>query len=882
MLARSVSLALATLAAVAAWLTLGLQAVIDDSTRARVGVLPPWWMLGALALAFVGVTWVRRLAPARLWPLGLTALVCLPWLPGRIPPAFLIWYGPLATVVWLFAVLGLVAPAIDRLWRTPLLTDPKRAPWLVGGVALLLFVAGAWTLRGRLPGGDEPHYLIITQSLLSDHDLQIENNHARGDYFRYHVDELRPDYLQRGLNGAIYSIHAPGVSALVAPAFALAGWPGAAGFVSVVTALTAMLVWRVAWRLTGGDSVAAWVAAAAFGFTAPGYFHAFTIFPDGVGAAGVAIALWAAVRLEMGEPVSGGQLAAVGAALASLPWLHTRFAVLAGGLGAILLLRLWARPDRIRAAVALLAIPAASALAWFGFFWAIWGTPNPAAPYGQATQSAWAHLAPALPGLLFDQQFGLFANAPVYAAACLGFVALARTHRRLAIELAVVCIGYTVAVGTYRMWWGGHSAPARFLVAMLPALTLPLAEGWTRAKAPGRALTLALLVVSIVLVVPRVLVDGGELAYNERDGHDLLLEWVNRSVDLPLAWPSLHRDAVTEAWRDIAAWTVTGGLMTAAALWAAGRVGAAWTWMSAAVAVTTMVAASLVWSGAEESVTHNASALALLQEWPARPSGSGWQSSPYSLTAGDRLLAQLQIDHTRRGPRPPPGRSKPLLDVPFVPGGQYELVVTGSRPEGRLTLAVGRTTQALDVVDLAGRPPGATGVIFTLPAQVHSLTIQGDERARASLNGITLRPRAVGPAPQAPAALVRRASRYHDLRVFFFDDNVFMEPPGFWTRGSSVADVFVDVAAPGEPIPTGRPATLRLRAGPVATSVRLSTLGWSADVSLQAGEERLVPLPGGWPSGWPLRLETRTGFRPAQFDPGTADMRNLGVWVEAP
>lgn len=58
MFARSVSLALATLAAVAAWLTLGLQAVIDDSTRARVGVLPPWWMLGALALAFVGVTWL--------------------------------------------------------------------------------------------------------------------------------------------------------------------------------------------------------------------------------------------------------------------------------------------------------------------------------------------------------------------------------------------------------------------------------------------------------------------------------------------------------------------------------------------------------------------------------------------------------------------------------------------------------------------------------------------------------------------------------------------------------------------------------------------------------------------------------------------------------
>ena len=38
--------------------------------------------------------------------------------------------------------------------------------------------------------------------------------------------ELKPDYLRRGRDGAIYSIHAPGVSALVLPAFALAGYPG--------------------------------------------------------------------------------------------------------------------------------------------------------------------------------------------------------------------------------------------------------------------------------------------------------------------------------------------------------------------------------------------------------------------------------------------------------------------------------------------------------------------------------------------------------------------------------------------------------------------------------------------------------------------------------
>src|SRR6476619_5512135 len=144
---RLVSIALATLAAVAAWLALGIQAVIDDGTRARLGVLPGWWLLGALWAAFAGVVWWRRLAPSRLWPLALTALVCLPWLPGPIPPAFLIWYDGLATAVWLFAAIGLLIPIVRPGPSARLLTDPRRAPLALGAIALLLFLAGAWTMR---------------------------------------------------------------------------------------------------------------------------------------------------------------------------------------------------------------------------------------------------------------------------------------------------------------------------------------------------------------------------------------------------------------------------------------------------------------------------------------------------------------------------------------------------------------------------------------------------------------------------------------------------------------------------------------------------------------------------------------------------------------
>jgi hypothetical protein len=171
--------------------------------------------------------------------------------------------------------------------------------------------------------------------------------------------------------------------------------------------------------------------------------------------------------------------------------------------------------------------------------------------------------------------------------------------------------------------------------------------------------------------------------------------------------------------------------------------------------------------------------------------------------------------------------------------------------------------------------------VVKLPAQVYSLTIQGDERARRAVKTLMLRPRTVGNAPGAPASTVQRASRYGPLRVFFFDDNAFVEPPGFWTRGHSTADIFIDTLRPESIGSAKGPATLRLRAGPVASSVELSSGDWREQVTLEAGAEKEISLAEGRPAGWWLRVETHTGFRPAQHDPGNKDMRSLGVWVEA-
>src|SRR5439155_17576186 len=143
-----------------------------------------------------------------------------PWLPDRLP-LLLVLAGPLRWAVAPAAIAGLVfrrVPVID--W-----TKTPRRRTVFAASLILYLIFGLRSARAIGPAGDEPHYLIIAQSLLADGDLQIENNHRNQEYRSFYTaGELRPDYMRRGANGRIYSIHAPGLPALLLPAYALGGY----------------------------------------------------------------------------------------------------------------------------------------------------------------------------------------------------------------------------------------------------------------------------------------------------------------------------------------------------------------------------------------------------------------------------------------------------------------------------------------------------------------------------------------------------------------------------------------------------------------------------------------------------------------------------------
>jgi hypothetical protein len=361
------------------------------------------------------------------------------------------------------------------------MTDGRRSTALAGAATLLAGILVAWSVDGHVPGGDEPHYLVITQSLLQDHDLRIENNHRQRDYATYFDGDLAPDFLTRGRNGEIYSIHAPGLSALVLPAFALLGYRGAEAFLLLLAALTGALVWHIAWRATD-DVPSAWFAWAAIVGSAPFLLHSFAVFPDGPGALAVAVVILLLLRLSVAaRAVGAGSLVAASVGLAAMPWLHTRFAVLSAGLGLAAVWWIFADPSRSREsrrnrAAIFLLVPTASAAAWFGFFQWIYGTPNPAAPYGHSAAFRVSYIPGGFAGLLFDEQFGLLMYSPVLAFAAIGLFGASRAGvRAIASASASIAIAYLGAAATFWLWWGGSSAtPGRLVVAVLPVCAIPL------------------------------------------------------------------------------------------------------------------------------------------------------------------------------------------------------------------------------------------------------------------------------------------------------------------------------------------------------------------------------------------------------------------------
>ena len=867
------------------WCAAGHLAVFDDrSVGQRLAVPSPLWVFFvAFAASFLVPPWRRR-----PWLATPALLATLPWWPVPLPAIALIWTGPLA---WVAIAAAGVAAVIAIVSGRPQahVTKLPRAHWHAIAAAALTVVAGvavAWSVAPRTPSGDEPHYLVIAQSLFLDGDLRIQNNHDRRDYAAYFDRTLAPDSRVRGRDGQQYSIHAPGVATLVLPLFTVFGYRGAQATMLVTAAIAAGMVWWIGW-LAAGRVSAAWFGWAAVAGSVTFLLQSVLIFPDGPAALAVAAACWLLLRLSMRATQTRTiDIVATAALLAALPWLHTRFALLAGAFGVAVVVVLLREPvplgARLRRVAAFAVIPIVSAALWLSFFWRIYGTPDPRAPYGLMQDASWWFIPGGVAGLLFDQQFGLLVYTPVLLA-LLGLLALPRqgsSRAPVLWPLAIAAI-YLAGTATVWMWWAGRPAtPARFANAVLPVMAAPLALVFARATPAMRTVWSALLAVSLGTAACVVAIGRGALAWNDRTGQSQWLEWLSPVVNLPRGYPSffwtLNPQALTSEIPFLihaAVWT--GGI--ALTVWLivrlssapqrapAGRAVAAF-WCGA-VAWMTLVSAGWMLNGVN-GLDPARSQLAVLQRLASgRPM---YTVGALSVTRADGSELERVVIRTEE-----PGKvdtSPPSLVLNGVPAGVYSLsvLVEMSKP-GRLQVYVGnhlyRTIQMLHV---GVNPTLRERVHLPLPAGAATLIVRADGELRGEYASVEMRPEMVrSSAPE----LARSAMRFGGSDVFFLDDDVYPEGSGFWTKGERTASFLFATDA-------GRPAiALTLRNGPHQNVVTVQAGALARPETLQPDETRTLTIPVDLDGLVTISVTTSRGFRPADVS-GSPDRRNLGVWVE--
>ena len=496
-------------------------------------------------------------------------------------------------------VAAFAANAIHGIWLSLEHVTDRRAALLLGAVALAAYLAIVPYHRAVQPtASDEPHYLIVMQSLADDRDLDLANDYAGDHYLRFYPSTLE-DIHGIHVGPHIYSIRDLGLPLVGAVPFALGGRTGVLALISLAGAALAVQLYLLLRDLAFAPRLAL-LATAGTALLHPLLTYTTQVYPEILAA----LAFVTAARLmRHGSGATARDLALASAALGTLPWLTTRAWPTVVGAGVVLA---WFALRNPRAAsdaaeirhgspetparlarVGAAALPfAALVLALSALNWLQFGLFMPAAGYFLIRdQQAVFGLAPQVGalGLLFDRVFGLVGRGPLYLLAFLGAANLVRRARDgHGAELVPLALGWGLSflyIADIAYWWADGSPQPRYLIATMPFLVAGVAAGietiasMSRARAFAAGLAWAAaawgtLVTFAYTVIPTV---GYDLAVDIRESGSSgrLFDYIGRVVrpDPGVFFPSLVRIdgasvALSVAWLAVAAALVLAGSRT--------------------------------------------------------------------------------------------------------------------------------------------------------------------------------------------------------------------------------------------------------------------------------------------------------------------------------
>jgi hypothetical protein len=794
-------------------------------------------VIGAVAGVGLGAWLGRRQASSILLPLLFPGLAVLAYVPGVIAlfPFVAAVSGPLLDLL----LLGCLVASLWRLgahfgW-TPRITADG-----VAVAALCVYLVVGYRIQQTVGlSGDEPHYLLVAHSLIHDGDLRVAEDYKEESFREFFSGKMGPHLA----HGTPYSVHGVGLPLLLLPGFALLGLGGVLLTEALLGAFTVREVYRAGELLTD-NRTAALLAAVGFGVTTPALFLCTAAYPE-LPAAALTVALFRR-WLSPSNPSSVGATA-WGLAIGLLAFFHMKFLPLA----AVLALGSMVRWPKTRWWV--LVGTSCGLLALLAFFSFILGHSNPLAAYGRQ-RIFWSAIPRGLAGLLFDQEFGLLPVSPFYLFGLAAMGSLVRLRASLGLWVLGALAAVALPGAAHPLWSGGSSAPARFLFPALPLLAVAAGAAWNWEPRRGiQPWARSLLITSLTLGAYMAWAPGHQLQLhiNQRDGTGRLWEALGTSWDLTHYLPSV----VAPDGRSIVM-------------------------LVAGVAL-------------------------LLLVFIAHLSARRFRLPPLALGA---LLATLLVDHLSPGMAPggsrarwmehllwnlPVRRDQRLFVMPQAQSLRFReavalihipLVEATSRRVGSGESDVWesdpfRLPAGEYVVD--GKPPGVIELCNGEGCFSRSDT-RSPFRTRINLAHFRVRRKDASPElsirvsslPGASPTAEQSLELPNGARLHSLDDNVFIEPQGFWVRAGTRAQFVLEDGR-------GNETVLSLANGGQENWIVVQQPHDRLRFSLRPWESKRLRLRLANGLGV-FAVEAAAGFQPPEADPGKPDRRQLGVFVSAP
>jgi len=348
--------------------------------------------------------------------------------------------------------------------------------------------------------GDEVQYLVVTESLVTDHDLSPLNNYLDHVYIKhgYYQQPVQVPPLVPGSGGRLVSVNTR-FPFLLAPGFWLFKYQGAAATMILLSSLAAMFLFLALRKLF--RETTALLLTLVFFLSYPFVMYSRLVYPETAAVFLLSLAIWASLRLKESGKWAYALLA--GACAALMFQIHMKFVLISVALFVLL----WAcSPRKKRDVVAWGAPVVFSAAALLLITWYLFG---PNLWHGLTAGARSSDVLGGTPfwgifGLYLDRAWGLFIFAPLYFAFVPG-IPLLRGRRDLTgwwLFIPACIVLHTLAMGFFGQWHGGVSPVPRYLVPLIPLFVICAAILYERCKNTiVRAFLALLLAFQVVLTV---------------------------------------------------------------------------------------------------------------------------------------------------------------------------------------------------------------------------------------------------------------------------------------------------------------------------------------------------------------------------------------------